>query len=138
MNVKARSPFFVADEILDHNDYDLAILDFHAETTSEKMVLANYLKQKVGIFYGTHTHVQTSDERLIGDMAYITDVGMTGVLNSAIGADFYAVTEKMMNDTVLPFREAEGGELIFNSILVEINEETKKPISIERKVFKYK
>ena len=98
INKPTSNPFFAADEILDNNEYDLAIVDFHAEATSEKLVLANYLSNKVDIFVGTHTHVQTSDERIMKNkMAYITDLGMTGVFNSAIGMNYNEV-EKRIKD----------------------------------------
>ncbi len=133
MNIKAKNPFYVADKILDENEYDLAIVDFHAETTSEKIVLGNYLSNKVGIFFGTHTHIQTADERILNNnQAYITDVGMTGVFNSAIGADFDAVTKKMKDDKMSPFIEAKGGEIILNGIIVEIDDDKMSPISIKR------
>ncbi len=136
INMNLENPFHVAEKILSENKYDLAILDFHAEATSEKVVLANYLSkkfEKLAIFFGTHTHIQTSDERIFNNnTAYITDVGMTGVFNSAIGADFEAVTNKMIKGTLSKFVEAKGNDWIFNSIIVDIDPKTLKPISIKR------
>ena len=67
---------------------DIIILDFHAETTSEKMAMGFYLDGRVQIVVGTHTHIQTSDERILPNgTAYITDLGMTGPWNSILGVD---------------------------------------------------
>ncbi len=130
-----RNPFLEADKILEMNEgkYDLAILDIHAEATAEKIVLANYISDKVGIIFGTHTHIQTSDERILnGTTAYITDIGMCGVFNSAIGANFLEVEEKMSGrDTKKSFKVAEG-PIRINGILVTLYDNTLKPMSIER------
>ncbi len=132
MNQEVENPFHHAARILNENEYDLAIVDFHAEATSEKIVLGNYLSDRVGIFYGTHTHVQTSDERILnGSMAYITDVGMTGVFDSAIGANFKQVEDRMRTGTSDRFQEATG-KVRLNAILVTIDDNTMKPTSIER------
>ncbi len=136
MNDDVESPFDAADRILEENEgkYDLAILDFHAEATSEKIVLANYLSRKgVGVVFGTHTHIQTADERILNNnTAYITDVGMCGVFDSAIGADFEAVEERLRRvDMSKKFIEATG-RIRINAILVTLYDNTLKPMSIER------
>lgn len=125
--------FSVADEILANNEYDLAILDVHAEATAEKIVLANYLSDKVDIVFGTHTHIQTADERILnGTTAYITDVGMCGVFDSAIGASFAPVEGKMSGkDVTQKFQEAEG-KVRINAILVTLYDNSLRPMSIER------
>lgn len=80
------SPFVVGDRILEQVDTPIKIIDFHAETTSEKQVAGFYFNGRVSAVIGTHTHVQTSDERILDKgTAYITDVGMTGGLESVIG-----------------------------------------------------
>ncbi len=78
-------PFSAARELIDNLEADLVFVDFHAEATSEKLALGNYLKDRATCVFGTHTHVQTADERLIGKTAYITDIGMTGPTNSVLG-----------------------------------------------------
>ena len=129
------NPFNKADEILMELEgkYDLAILDIHAEATAEKLVLANYISEKVGIVVGTHTHIQTADERILnGRTAYITDLGMCGVFDSAIGADFESVEAKMSgSNKSLPFKEAKGRVRI-NGALITLYDNTLKPKSIER------
>lgn len=133
MNIKVENPFIAADKILDNINYDISIMDFHAEATSEKIVLGNYLSDKLTIFYGTHTHIQTSDERIMNNnMAYITDVGMSGVFNSAIGADFKQVTNRLKNNARVAFKEASGGDLVFNAIVVTVSDSTNKVTKIER------
>lgn len=133
---KVRNPFKVADEILEQEEgnYDLAICDIHAEATAEKIVLANYLSKKgVGVVFGTHTHIQTADERIMNDTtAYITDVGMCGVFHSAIGASFDEVENKFSGrDRAQRFVEARG-RIRINGILVTLYDNTLKPMSIER------
>ncbi|BDV03375.1 MAG: metallophosphoesterase [Candidatus Hepatoplasma scabrum] len=133
MNISVKNPFLTADQILKNNKYDIAILDFHAETTSEKKVLANYLKDQVTIFYGTHTHIQTSDLYIWDQkMAYITDIGMTGIRDSAIGIRFKEVTNFLKNGVKERFYEANEGVEIFNAILVEIDEKTNLPNKVTR------
>jgi len=138
MNMSLRNPFNEIEKILQENEgkYDLAILDLHAEATSEKIVLANAFSEKIGIIFGTHTHIQTADERILnGTTAYITDVGMCGVFNSDIGADFQAVEDKLSGkDTNKKFIEAKGPVRI-NAVLVTLYDNTLKPLKIERIVF---
>ncbi len=127
------SPFEKADEILDNVEYDLAILDFHAETTSEKKVLSYYLRDKVKIFYGTHTHIQTSDEEILNDQAYITDLGMVGISDSAIGIEYEGVLDRMLEKNKFSsFKEKESGIKTLNSILVSLYDNTLIPYNIER------
>ncbi len=81
-------PFQAMDLALKGQDLGTVVLDFHAEATSEKAAMAAFLDGRVGAVLGTHTHVATADERILpGGTAFQTDVGMTGVLDSVIGAD---------------------------------------------------
>lgn len=125
------NPFHTADKILKENTFDIAILDFHAEATAEKIVLANYLRKRVNIMFGTHTHIQTSDERIMDKMAYISDVGMVGVFDSAIGANYREVEIKQREIGKEKFKEAEGNVRI-NGIVVELDDTTNNAISIKR------
>lgn len=132
MNYNLVSPLKDADRILDNNDYDIAIFDFHAEATAEKIIFANYVSDRAQMVMGTHTHVPTADERIInGKTAFVTDVGMTGVYDSSIGLDFEGPTARALGKKGVPFKEAEG-ETELNSILVEFYENTNKPHSIQR------
>ena len=129
-------PFRAASAILaeaaeEHSPHAI-IVDFHAEATSEKQGMGWYLDGKVSAVLGTHTHVGTVDARILPKgTAYLTDVGMTGPVNSVIGSDTNAVLERFL--TGLPQRlSVARGPVILNSALVEIDEETGKATSIER------
>ncbi|HQE67654.1 MAG TPA: TIGR00282 family metallophosphoesterase, partial [Bacillota bacterium] len=92
-------PFKAADKILNElkNEADVIIVDFHAEATSEKLAMGWYLDGRVHAVLGTHTHVQTSDERILpGGTAYITDVGMTGPIDSILGVEKETVIRKFI------------------------------------------
>jgi metallophosphoesterase (TIGR00282 family) len=81
-------PFETLDVALNQLEADIIIVDFHAETTSEKQALGWFLNKRVTLMYGTHTHVQTNDARLLSTQtAYITDIGMCGAYDSVIGMD---------------------------------------------------
>ena len=98
-------PFKTMDKILEDCNADIIIVDFHAETTSEKQALGWYLKDKVTLMFGTHTHVQTNDCRqLSAKTAYITDLGMCGAYNSVIGMDMDVSINKFI--TQLPERHS--------------------------------
>ncbi len=108
------------------------LVDFHAEATSEKQGLGWYLDGKVGAVLGTHTHVGTVDARILPKgTAYLTDVGMTGPVNSVIGSDTNAVLERFL--TGLPQRlSVARGPVMLNSVLVEVDVDTGKALSIQR------
>ena len=110
---------------------DFYFVDLHAETTAEKRIFAEYFKEKAKIIIGTHTHIQTADERMIEDVAFITDVGMCGAYESVIGRDIKESIDVNINHKKTHFNVA-NGDAIFCGCVIEIDEETKKPISIER------
>lgn len=128
-------PFRAIDQLLE----DLAdekppviIVDFHAEATSEKVAMGWYLDGRVSAVLGTHTHVGTIDARLLPQgTAHITDVGMTGPIDSVIGDDVDTVLTRFL--TQLPYRISVGkGSVILNSVLVEIEETTGRAKHIQR------
>ncbi len=89
--------------------YDISVLDVHAEATSEKLAIANYFDGRINMIVGTHTHVQTADERILPKgTAYITDLGMCGPLNSIIGVKTENVILKQRNHTPARFEVADG------------------------------
>jgi metallophosphoesterase (TIGR00282 family) len=108
------------------------IIDFHAESTEEKEALGLYLDGKVSVVAGTHTHVQTADEKILsGGTAYITDIGMTGPRNSIIGMSINTGIERCL--TQLPLKmEVVDDAADINGILVEIDTATGNALSIER------
>ncbi|MGY6171729.1 TIGR00282 family metallophosphoesterase [Candidatus Mycoplasma pogonae] len=100
----ANSFFDAIDAIIANDEADYHLVDFHAETTSEKNVLSLYLDGKVTAVLGTHTHVQTNDARILANgTAFITDVGMTGPCDSAIGANYDEVYRKMRYNSMVAF-----------------------------------
>jgi 2',3'-cyclic-nucleotide 2'-phosphodiesterase len=108
------------------------LVDFHAEATSEKVALAWFLNGKVSAVVGTHTHVQTADERILsGGTAYITDVGMTGPLASVIGIRRQIALERFLTQVPVKFDVATE-EIELQGVIVEIDEQTGKSRSIER------
>jgi len=95
MPFSSENPFFSLEKIIKKKDCDIHLVDFHAETTAEKIAFALYYDGKISALWGTHTHVQTSDERILPKgTAFITDLGMTGSLDGIIGCDSEAIFEK--------------------------------------------
>jgi metallophosphoesterase (TIGR00282 family) len=126
-------PFRTADRILaEIGDKTKHIfLDIHAEATAEKIALAYYLSGRVSAVVGTHTHVQTADERILpGGTAYLSDVGMCGPYDSIIGFQKDAVIQKFL--TQMPTRfEVPQGEAQLHGVFIETNP-AGKAVSIER------
>jgi len=127
-------PFRVAEreiEKLKHKT-DIIIVDMHAEATSEKEALGWFLDGKVSAVLGTHTHVQTADERVLpGGTAYITDVGMTGSFDSVLGIKKEAALERFL--TLLPNRfDVAKGDIRLQGVLIDIDNRTGRSLSIER------
>jgi calcineurin-like phosphoesterase len=105
----------------------------HAEATSEKVALGNYLDGKVTAVVGTHTHVQTSDERMLpAGTAYLTDIGMVGAQDSIIGMDKNAIIDRFLTQMPHRFEVAKKGPGIFNAVLFDIDEKTGKANKITR------
>lgn len=100
----------------------IIIVDMHAEATSEKIAMGWYLDGRVSAVIGTHTHVQTADEKILPNgTAYITDAGMTGPINSVIGIKKELALQKFLTKIPKKFEMA-GGEGQFNGVIVEIDE----------------
>ena len=129
------SPFEKADEEIEKlkkDGADIIIVEIHAEATAEKIALAYYLKEKVNIVYGTHTHVQTADEKIYSTgMGYITDIGMTGPSDSIIGMEPSAALKRFL--TQIPERYAcAQGDIMLNAVLFKIDETSQKVTDIVR------
>ena len=129
------NPFVMADEqikLLKAENVDYIFIDFHAEATAEKIAMGYYLKNKVNAVYGTHTHVQTADEKILDTgMAYITDVGMTGPKDSVLGLKTEIAIARFTTGHYLHY-ECSQNEAMFNAIEIEFDDNTKKAISIKR------
>jgi len=108
------------------------IVDMHAEATSEKMAMGHFLDGEVSAVVGTHTHVQTADEQILPKgTAYITDIGMTGPVNSVIGIKKELAIEKFL--TQMPRRfEVASGPAVFSAVLIELDGQIGKAIRIRR------
>lgn len=134
INVLSDNPFIEVKNIIEkiEKEVDIIVVDFHAEATAEKIAMGNYLDGKATLVYGTHTHVQTADERILPKgTGYITDIGMTGPKNGVIGMDKDAALKRFV--TSLPERyKIATGETMFNSVLFEIDDNTNKVKNITR------
>lgn len=126
------NPFSVIDEILKKIDTPNIFVDFHGEATSEKKAMGHYLTGKVTGVFGTHTHVQTADEAILGGhTAYITDVGMTGPENSCLGVESELVIDKFRFHMPVRFKEADSSCFLCG-IVVSFDEKSGIAKSIER------
>jgi 2',3'-cyclic-nucleotide 2'-phosphodiesterase len=112
---------------------NIILIDFHTETTAEKQALAFYLDGKISGLFGTHTHVQTSDERILPNgTAFITDLGFCGSLDSVIGMEKGAVINRFITQMPDRFVVSTKPPFILNGIVVEIEAQSGKALKIER------
>ena len=145
-------PFIYFDKIINDlclpdSKNQIIIVDFHAESSREKEALGHYVDGRAALVAGTHTHVQTADERLLPEgTAYITDLGMTGITNSVIGMDVKICMERMRKQVMyrmepatlsaaapaaLPVAE-KGSETSVQGIIAEFDAESGKAVSVRR------
>ena len=130
----ADCPYNAIDRILPQieNKADIIIVEFHAEATSEKIAMGYHLDGRVGLCYGTHTHVVTADERIMPNgTAYITDIGMTGAHDSVLGRGVESVLKSLRTQMPFPF-EIATGDVKLNGIIATIDSNTKKAEFIKR------
>ncbi len=120
------SPFDIAERLIEraHERASIVIVDYHAESTSEKRAFAEFIKGRVSAVIGTHTHVQTADEQILEcGTAFITDAGMTGAVNSAIGANLEDIIKRFT--THLPVRARSAtGEAHMWGVLLDVDEKS--------------
>jgi metallophosphoesterase (TIGR00282 family) len=110
----------------------IILVDMHAEATSEKIALGWFLDGKVTAVVGTHTHVQTADERILpGGTAYITDVGMTGPFDSVIGTRKEIVLERFLKQIPNKFDVAKG-DVRLQAVVIEVDEKSGTALGVER------
>lgn len=131
---RLRCPFTVGKETAQKLKREglIVLVDFHAENPMEKEALAVYLDGEISLLFGTHTHVQTADERILqGGTGYITDIGMTGPRESVIGMSTKIAIERSL--TQMPLKlEVEEKPAVIMGILAEIDVKTGKSVSIRR------
>jgi metallophosphoesterase (TIGR00282 family) len=130
-------PFRAAEWILSkiNDETKVIFIDFHAEATAEKIALVNYLDGKISALVGTHTHIQTSDERIFPNgSGYITDVGMTGPYDSVIGMKKQAAVNRFLYQTPQKYETAED-DIHICGMFFQIDNETGKTVQLERILF---
>ena len=124
----------VSNEIIEilKRDTNIIFVDFHAEATSEKLAMGYYLDGRVTAVLGTHTHVQTADERILPNgTAYITDAGMTGAEHSVLGLDIEMATNKFLSFVPAKFTIAEGNARL-RGVIVDVCTQSGLAVKIER------
>ncbi len=127
------NPFDDLNDIINSTYQDIHIVDFHAETTGEKMCLAYAFDGKVTGVFGTHTHVQTNDERILKNgTAFISDAGMCGLHDSILGVLPKGVITKTWTNLPSKFEIPESGNYQLNGVFIQIDDITNKPIKIEK------
>lgn len=135
MNVLSENPFIIVKDIIDEVKpmVDIIIVDFHAEATAEKIAMSYYLDGEVTCVYGTHTHVQTADEKILEEgTAYITDIGMTGPKKSVIGMDVDASIKRFVTTLPERYKVSDDQNVFLNGCLLEINDKTCRVEKIKR------
>ncbi len=127
-NDSLSSPFTEVDKILHEyrDQYDYSLLDFHAQATSEKIALAHYFDGRIDAVVGTHTHVQTNDDRILPKKTlYISDVGMTGPLDGVIGQDKNIIINNFLNTKNKMKQKNAEGKRQLNGVLLTFGKERK-------------
>ena len=127
-------PFRAADQALtDLRDCRVIIVDVHAETTSEKAALAWYLDGRVSAVIGSHTHIPTADARLLPrGTAFVTDVGMVGPRDSILGVEAGPVIDAFLSQLPTRFNTVDRGPVVFNSVLVQVDDQSGRATAIQR------
>jgi 2',3'-cyclic-nucleotide 2'-phosphodiesterase len=127
-------PFRKADEVVEElrRETPVVLVDMHAEATSEVMAMGWYLDGRVSAVVGTHRHVQTADERVLpGGTAYITDLGMTGPVDSVIGVDKDIIIQRFLTQMPIRFEPAKGPAAL-RGVIIAVDPETGRATSIQR------
>ena len=128
-------PFQKADELIEEakKRTNMIFVDFHAETTSEKQAMGWYLDGRASAVVGTHTHVQTADNRVLPEgTAFICDVGMTGFYDGILGVEKETVIKRFLTGLPTRFEPPKQGRPQLNGVIVDIDETTGKARSINR------
>lgn len=128
-------PFTIADELVKEarERTPFIFVDFHGEATSEKQAIGWYLDGKVSAVVGTHTHVQTADERILPNgTAYISDVGMTGPYDGILGMEREAVIKRFLTNLPVRFDVPKEGRTQLSAVLIELNDKTGAAKKIQR------
>lgn len=133
MNEEVKNPFMTLNELIENDNSDIHILDLHGEATGEKQAISYSFDGKITAILGTHTHVQTNDERILPKgTAYITDAGFCGSSVSVLGFDKESVINKTLFGSNDRFKLEENGDYIFNAVILEISDEDNKATNIKK------
>lgn len=125
------SPFAAMEKLLPAIDADLILVDLHGESTGEKIAFTRYYANRLTAVIGTHTHVQTADERVIDGCAFISDVGMCGPYNSILGRDYEEVVSRYVYKKTSRYTPAAGPAVICGC-LIETDDDTGRALRITR------
>lgn len=129
----ADCPFHAVERLISSLDAEVILIDMHAEATSEKMAMAHFLDGRVSVVFGTHTHVQTADERILpGGTGFICDLGMTGVEDSVLGVKKEIIVDFYYNSVKRYRFEKAQGEVWFNGCVFDVDTKTGKTTAVER------
>ena len=134
INVQTENPFIIVKKVIDKikNKVDMIFLDFHAEATAEKQAMGYFLDGEITAMFGTHSHVQTADEKILEKgTGYITDIGMTGPKISVLGMNKEAALKRFLTALPEKYRVADG-ESILNGCVFKIDDSTNKVREIIR------
>jgi 2',3'-cyclic-nucleotide 2'-phosphodiesterase len=135
MGIHGDCPFRKADTIIKElkKTTPLIFVDFHAEATSEKLGMGYYLEGRVSAVVGTHTHIQTSDWRILpGGTAYITDLGMAGTLNSMIGVTKEPILHRFLYQMPQRHEVAIEPPFVMSGVVITVDAQTGKAVIIEQ------
>jgi len=128
-------PFRKLDEILEETKkekFSAILVDIHAEATSEKYAMGFYADGRVSAVVGTHTHVPTRDLRILENgTAYVSDLGMTGSLDSVIGVKKEIIIHSFLTQLPVKHEVEEEGTMVFNAVFIELDEKTRKALNVE-------
>lgn len=134
INVQTENPFILVKKVVEEiqSDVDIIILDFHAEATAEKQAMGYFLDGTITAMFGTHTHTQTADEKILEKgTGYISDIGMTGPKNSVLGMDIDVAIKRFVTALPEKYKLAEG-EAMLNACIFKIDDSTNKVTEINR------
>ena len=131
-NIPVNDPYLEILNIIENDESDIHIIDFHAESTGEKKAFAYSLKGSVSAVLGTHTHVQTRDAQILNTgVLYITDVGMCGSYNSVLGTDINSVVNRIIkHDEASRFTYLEDDDRLFSAVILKFDDLTFKGVEI--------
>ncbi len=132
MKEEVKDPYNSLLDVLEEDESDIHIVDYHAEATGEKKAFAYSLKNTVSAVIGTHTHVQTNDAQILNTgIAYISDVGMCGSYNSVLGCEINSVVSKIvLHNEDIRFKLLDEDDSVFNAVVIKFDDLSFKAVSI--------